>query len=101
MFVDIAWSKSREQRRKALRKAFLVNRMVRRQANIEHEVETSGGCDDAYITNGNTSTSIYVWEGTAGLREEHWRPSAFHCQVSVVDVTTSLNRKGGKAPHLK
>jgi len=31
-----------------------------RPFELEHEVETSGGCDYAYVANGKASTSIYL-----------------------------------------
>jgi len=56
---------------KAFRKTLLVYRVARRQADIEHEIETSKCCKDAYVTNTDTSPSISVREGTARLREKY------------------------------
>lgn len=71
VFVDIGRTKWREKRGEAFRKTLLVDRVVRRQADVEHKVETSRIRDDPYITNRDALTSIYVWEGTAGLGEPY------------------------------
>jgi hypothetical protein len=79
MSVDIGWTKWREKRGEAFWKTLLVDRVVRRQADVEHEVETSKFREDPYVTNRDPLTSIYVWEGTAGLGEPHWGPAALRC----------------------
>ena len=41
--------------------------MVRRQADVEHEVETSKFRERPYVTNRDALTSIFDWKGTARL----------------------------------
>ena len=68
--VDITWLKLRE-RGKAFWKSLLIYRVIGRQRNVEEKVETSGCCEDAYVTNSNASTAVCVWKGAAGPREPH------------------------------
>jgi hypothetical protein len=67
MSVDITWLEPRE-RGKAFWKSLLVYRVIRRQENVEEKIETSGCCEDAYVTNSNASTAICGWKSAAGPR---------------------------------
>jgi hypothetical protein len=86
MSVDIAWRKWREKRGEAFWKTLPVDRVVRRQADVKHEVETSKFREDPYVTNSNTTTLIFPWKCNARLRESHRYPTAFREHVSVVDI---------------
>jgi len=97
MSVDVAWTKWRKKRGDAFRKTLLVDRVVRRQADVEHEVEPSKFREGPYVTNRNALTSIFDWKGTARLRESHRYPAALRQHVSVVDIFTPNRR----VPHLK
>ena len=99
-FTDIAWLELWKIRQKAVRKAFLIYRMVGRKTNIEHEVKSSRFRENAYITNINPLTSIYIWESVAWFGFLHRRPMALHCKLSIVNIKTSPNRKEWNVPIL-
>ena len=70
--------------------------MVCGQVNVEEEVETSRWHENAYVANGNASTSIGVGKGTAGSGGPYRYPAARLCQALMVDPKASRDKRAWK-----
>lgn len=69
LFMNIALQNFRIYREKSIRNPVSIDRVICWEANIEHEVEATRCCNNADISNTNTSTTVLNWQGSAWGRK--------------------------------
>lgn len=70
--MNIALQELRIYRGKSIWNPISIDRVICWEANIEHEVESTSGCNNADVSNTSSPTTVLDWQGSAWGRKPNW-----------------------------